>query len=472
MKEFYLYNSISQKKEKFVPSDPKNVKIYSCGPTVYNFCHIGNLRNFIFTDLLRRSLKLFGYEVNHTMNITDVDDKIIQQASKKNLTVQEFTKPWIKAFFEDLTKLNIQKVEHYPKATDSITEMIELLNQLKANGFIYEKEDGIYYNLQKFPKYGILSRLDKSKLKTGLRYNVDEYDKNDIRDFVVWKKENKAKYSWKTIFGQGRPGWHLECSAMIYKIYPSGIDIHTGGIDLLFPHHENELAQFAGAYPEKEFVKYWLHCEHLFVENEKMSKSKGNFYILQDLIQKGFSPKAIRFMMLNCHYRTKLNFSTKQVEDAFKSTQKIQNCLNQILEKIQNQDFNKTQKPSNYSKNSFDKFCKELADNLNTPRAFANLFEEVHKINSDHSQKRLSQENYQDIYRYFYQIDSILGILDFSFKENRSDREIEKLLEKRQEAKRNKNFQLADEIRDKLKEKAILIEDTKDGTRWKYLNEN
>ena len=467
MNSLFLYNTEKQKKEKFNPINKNEVKIYSCGPTVYNFCHIGNLRAFIFTDLLRRTLKLLKYNVNHTMNITDVDDKIIKASLEQNLSIKKFTKPWTDAFFEDLDKIFIERVEHYPKATDSIDEMNEILKKLQENNLIYEKEDGIYYNIEKFSEYGSLTQLDKSNLKSGLRYDTDEYEKNDIRDFAVWKKEANENYSWESDFGRGRPGWHLECSAMIRKIYKSSIDIHTGGIDLVFPHHENEIAQSKGAYPKENFVNYWLHCEHLLVENQKMSKSKDNFYTLRDLIKRGYCTKSIRFMMLNCHYRTKLNFSEKQLEDSFKLVQKIQNCLDFILEKVEDYNFEITQKPKNYSKQSFETFLSFLSDDLNTPRAFASIFEEVKRINFDISKNSLKQEDYKDIYIYFNQINRILAVLNFS--KNQKDDIIQKMIDKRNLAKKQKNFTLADNIRDELKKQGIIIEDTKDGTRWKKI---
>lgn len=271
--------------------------VYSCGPTVYNFAHIGNLRAFLFVDVLRRSLKLLGYGVDMTMNITDIDDKIIRDSISSQKSIQEFTTPWTEAFFEDLKTVSAEFLEHYPKATESIPEMIEIIQRLQNQGLVYEKDGNLYFSIQKFEGYGKLSKIDTSGMKTGTRYDTDEYEKEDVRDFVLWKSPKlKGEASWKTLVGIGRPGWHLECSAMIRKVYGSGVDIHTGGVDLLFPHHENEIAQSEGAFPEESFVKTWLHSEHLLVEGQKMSKSKGNFYTLRDLVQQGLDPKAIRFL--------------------------------------------------------------------------------------------------------------------------------------------------------------------------------
>ncbi|MCX7999176.1 MAG: cysteine--tRNA ligase, partial [Leptospiraceae bacterium] len=274
IRKFYLYNSYSNKKELFEPDDPKAVKIYSCGPTVYNYAHIGNLRSFIFVDVLRRTLQLLGYNLDQTMNITDIDDKIIRESIARNVSIEDFTKEWIDAFFEDLKTLKIAQLEHYPKATESIDAMMEILDNLKKNDLAYEKDGNIYFTISHFKNYGALSKIDVKGMIAGARYDADEYDKDNVRDFVLWKapKEEKEKF-WETRHGKGRPGWHLECSAMIHQIYGSKIDIHTGGIDLLFPHHENEIAQSKGAFPDRHFVKYWMHCEHLLVDGQKMSKS-------------------------------------------------------------------------------------------------------------------------------------------------------------------------------------------------------
>lgn len=465
-KPVYFYNSQKGEKEEFKPKNPLEVKIYSCGPTVYNFNHIGNFRSYIFVDVLRRSLKLLGYKLNQTMNITDIDDKIINQSIQNGITIEEFTEPWIKAFFEDLNTLNIESVEHYPRATDSIDEMIHIIENLKNRNMIYEKDGSIYYNIGKFKEYGKLSKLDTTGLISGARYDTDEYTKDDLRDFVLWKAPKlTGEKSWNSKFGEGRPGWHLECSAMIRKIYNSGIDIHTGGIDLLFPHHENEIAQSKGAFPEEEFVNTWLHCEHLLVEGQKMSKSLGNFYTLRDLLSKGFDPKSIRFLLLSFHYRTKLNFSLTRLEDSSKAIQRIQNTIDRLLENT-NLDFIKDV-PSGYSLSRYEEFLDALSDDLNTPKALAGVFEFIKDINTKLDSNILNLEDRIDILKYFYSINLLFSFLKIERQTGSSDTEIESLIEKRSLAKKNKDFKTSDEIRDTLLLKGIIIEDTKTGVKWK-----
>ena len=466
MIEVKLYNSYTNKKETFTPENPKEVKIYSCGPTVYNFNHIGNFRSYIFTDVLRRTLKLLGYGLNQTMNITDIEDKIITESIKQGVTVEEFTEKWIKIFFEDLQTLNIEKLEHYPKATESVPEMMDLIDKLNEQNLIYQKEGSVYYSIAKFKPYGKLSKIDIDGMKSGARYETDEYTKDDLRDFVLWKspKVDGEKF-WETKYGKGRPGWHLECSAMIRKIYSSGIDIHTGGIDLLFPHHENEIAQSCGAHPNENFVKLWMHCEHLLVDNLKMSKSLGNFYTLRDLISKGYDPKAIRYLLLSSHYRNKLNFSLKSIEEAGKAIFKIQNTLNRILE-ILNYDLNQINE-NGYSKEHYDSFLEALADDLNTSKAVGTIFEFLKTINSSLDSKSLDKETIADLLSYFTKINGLLGILEFTKIEESIDLEIENLIEQRQTAKKEKNFALADSIRKDLLEKGISLEDSPTGVKWK-----
>ena len=462
----YFYNSQKGEKELFKPKDPLEVKIYSCGPTVYNFNHIGNFRSYIFVDILRRSLKLLGYQLNQTMNITDIDDKIINQSIQNGVTIEEFTQPWIKAFQEDLDTLSIEKVEHYPRATDSIQEMIHIIENLKKNEFIYEKEGSIYYSIGKFKEYGKLSKLDTSGMISGARYDTDEYTKDDLRDFVLWKAPKlKGEKSWSSIFGEGRPGWHLECSAMIRKIYNSGIDIHTGGIDLLFPHHENEIAQSKGAYPNEEFVNTWLHCEHLLVDGQKMSKSAGNFYTLRDLLTKGIDPKSIRYLLLSFHYRTKLNFSIARLEEASKSIQRIQNTIDRIIETKEIEDFSGI--PVGYSLSKYEDFLNSLADDLNTPKALGTIFEFIKEINVKLDNNQLSEEDGIDTLKYFNSINSLFSIFRVEKLNLINEAEIESLIEKRIEAKKNKDFKTSDEIRDTLLEIGIILEDTKSGVKWK-----
>ncbi|PJZ49401.1 cysteine--tRNA ligase [Leptospira saintgironsiae] len=467
MKEIRFHNSLSGNKEVFRPEFPDKVRVYSCGPTVYNFAHLGNLRAFLFVDLLRRTLIAFGYKPDMTMNITDIDDKIIRESLAQGKGIREFTEPWVKAFQEDLESLNIQKLEHYPRATDSIPSMVEIIKHLQNQGLVYEKDGSLYYSISKFKNYGKLSKIDVSGMKSGTRYDTDEYDKDDVRDFVLWKfPKQDGEPSWETEIGSGRPGWHLECSAMVRDVYGSGVDIHTGGVDLTFPHHENEIAQSEGAYPEESFVKYWLHSEHLLVNGEKMAKSKGNFFTLRDLEKEGAEPKNIRFLLLSAHYRSKLNFTKERLEEAAGSVSKIQNCINRLLEEFSK--FGKTfQAQANVDAGTWDEFLESLADDLNISKFLASVFELVKDSNQYLDQNSPNENEIAKRLDLFYKIDSILGVLNFEKKVEVLDSEIDELVRQRQEARKNKNFAESDRLRDKLNEIGIIIEDTKEGLRWK-----
>jgi cysteinyl-tRNA synthetase len=479
---FQFYNTKTSMKEEFKPLDKNNVKIYSCGPTVYNFAHIGNIRSFLFVDVLRRSLKMAGYKLDQTMNITDIDDKIIRESIDKGISVEEFTKPWTEAFFADLDSLNVEKLEHYPKATESIHDMISIVNKLKQNGLVYEKDGSLYYSIQKFPNYGNLSHIDVSGMKSGVRYDADEYEKDDVRDFVLWKnRKSEDEKAWESDLGVGRPGWHLECSAMIRKVYKSGIDIHTGGIDLLFPHHENEIALSEGAFPEETFVNTWLHCEHLLVDGEKMSKSKGNFYTLRDILDKGYNTKQIRFHLISAHYRSKLNFSLKKLDESKHAIERIQSTLNRILglvgyEKNPTTYMTTTDLKTHIMSEIFLKFVNDfeagIFDDINVPKALASIFDFLREVNARLDQERCNQEELAQIVFCFKYFNQILGILEFEKpSEDTSQAEQKKILELIEErilAKKNKDFAKADTIRKDLLAIGIQLLDNKDGTTsWK-----
>ncbi|MCW7471087.1 cysteine--tRNA ligase [Leptospira kanakyensis] len=477
---FVFQNSKSGKKETFVPKDPLNVSIYSCGPTVYNFAHIGNIRSFLFVDVLRRSLLLGGYKLNQSMNITDIDDKIINESIKRKISVEEFTKPWTEAFFKDLETLHVQKLEHYPKATESIEDMVGLVETLQKNGLVYEKDGNLYFSIQKFSRYGELSKIDVSGMKSGVRYDADEYTKDDVRDFVLWKNQKtEEEKCWHTKIGKGRPGWHLECSAMIRKVYGSGVDIHTGGIDLLFPHHENEAAQSYGAYPEEEFVGTWLHCEHLLVDGEKMSKSKGNFYTLRDILEKGYDPNSIRYHLISAHYRSKLNFSLTKLEESKTAMERIQNTIYRVLETGNLwENVPKSSKGFEFSNSELQKinldFMNSLADDLNVPKALASVFELVRVVNQFlDSKTELSDSTFlKESLALFYKTNELFAVFSFQKQiqtlDGISEDWILGQIEARKTAKQNKDFSTADRIRKELEEKGILLADTKEGnTTWK-----
>ncbi|WP_411822652.1 cysteine--tRNA ligase [Leptospira sp. 'Mane'] len=479
---FHFYNSKSGKKEPFLPKDPNRVKIYSCGPTVYNFAHIGNIRSFLFVDILRRALRSEGYILDQSMNITDIDDKIINASIEKKISIEEITAPWTKAFFEDLESLNIQKLEHYPKATESINDMVDLVHRLQANGLVYEKDGSLYYSIQKFKGYGELSKIDVGGMKSGVRNDADEYEKDDVRDFVLWKNQkSEEEKAWDTDLGKGRPGWHLECSAMIRKVYGSGVDIHTGGIDLLFPHHENEHAQSEGAFPDEEFVTTWLHCEHLLVEGEKMSKSKGNFFTLRDILEKGYDKKQIRYLLISSHYRSKLNFSLAKLEEAKQALDRIQTTLFRILEStgyvyetFETPDVqNVKAKISNTKiRSALTDFENGFCDDLNLPKSLGSMFEFIKEINQSYDKNLWNGNDHSELIYYFQFVDSLLGVLSFEKEtpafSSDEENEINGLIEERALAKKNKNFARADEIRNILTSRGILLLDTKEGiTQWK-----
>src|ERR1700680_4735593 len=329
MHEIQLHNNLSGKIEPFAPLKPGQVGMYTCGPTVYDYAHIGNYRTFVFQDILRRFLKLRGFRLNHVMNLTDVDDRIIANAAAKNVSIREYTEKFVQAFFADCKTLSIEAPEHWIRATDNIDVMVELIQRLQQKTYTYASEGSIYYRIAKFPDYGKLSRIDLSGIQAGARVDNDRYEKESARDFALWKAPKPGEHFWETAIGRGRPGWHIECSAMAMKYLGETLDIHTGGVDLAFPHHENEIAQSEGA-TGKHFVKYWLHAEHLLVEGEKMSKSLGNFYTLRDLLEKGNKPSALRFALASVPYRRQLNFTFDGLQQAVSSVERLRNFSDRL----------------------------------------------------------------------------------------------------------------------------------------------
>jgi cysteinyl-tRNA synthetase len=374
-----LYNTLTQQVEPFVPQDGQTVRMYTCGPTVYHYVHIGNLRTFTFQDLLRRWLRARGFTLNHVMNITDVEDKIIRSAMAQNKTLREYTEVYEKAFIEDMATLRLEQPERLVRATEHINEMVEAIETLTEKGFTYQSDGSVYYRIAKFPTYGRLSRLDFGGMKAGARVDVDEYDKDDARDFVLWKSKKEGEPSWPTPIGDGRPGWHIECSVMAMKYLGETLDIHAGGIDLTFPHHENEIAQ-SEAITGKPFAKFWLHAEHLIVEGQKMSKSLGNFYTLRDLIDKGYSPEIIRYLLISVPYRNKLNFTFDGLKAAATSIDRIRN----FKLRIDTERFGegKSEAVEERSRVAEQRFEDSLDDDLNTAEALAAVFEYVRDANS------------------------------------------------------------------------------------------
>jgi len=471
-----IHNTLSGTKDEIIPGgeekeniqDYPPVTIYSCGPTVYSYAHIGNFRTFLLNDLLRRYLKFKGFAVNHAMNITDVDDKTLAGSREEGISLKEYTERYTAFFLEDLASLNIETVEHIPKATESMKAMEEILQKLQDKGYVYEKDGSLYFSIGKYENYGRLSKLDTREIQTGLRYDTDEYEKDDIRDFVLWKAPKDGEEKWKIDCGEGRPGWHIECSAMIRDIFNTTIDIHTGGVDLIFPHHENEIAQSEAAYDEP-FVRHWVHWEHLLVDGTKMSKSKGNFYTLRDLTEKGYSTRSIRYLMLSAHYRKQLNFTFEGLTQASTALERIDNLLLRLSDiKSDKGDEKAVNETISTLMNSFS---TALDDDLNTSGGFGALFDFIHSVNSLITEEKISIDQSTEIITALEKIDAVLGIIFSSSSENDVDEErIEALIIERKESKQNKNFARADEIRDTLLAEGIVLEDTKDGTRWKRKN--
>ncbi len=469
-----IHNTLSGLADELIPGGKKQenpadyppVTIYSCGPTVYSYAHIGNFRTFIFNDFLRRYLQFRGFAVDHAMNITDVDDKTITGSNEENVSLGEYTKRYSDIFFEDLQTLNIETVEHIPRATESIDAMVDIIKSLEKKGLTYEKEGSTYFSISKWDSYGRLSRLDSREIKSGLRYDTDEYEKDDVRDFVLWKASKENEPHWDTPFGSGRPGWHIECSAMIRKIFAKTIDIHTGGVDLIFPHHENEIAQSEAAYDEP-FVRHWIHAEHLLVEGTKMSKSKGNFYTLRDLLKKGHSPRSIRYLLISSHYRKQLNFTFDGLKQADQALERIDNLLLRLND-IKKKEGNFPELESIIN-GFFDEFTATVDDDLNIAGGLGVFFDFLHKINSLISEEKLAQPDVKTVLEALEKIDTVFGFIFFPEpeEENFDVAAIEALIEERIAAKNKKNFARADEIRDQLIADGIILEDTKDGTRWK-----
>ena len=445
-----FYNTLNRRKETFKPLKKKIVSLYACGPTIYDFAHIGNLRTYIFEDVLRRALKYNGYKIKQAMNITDVEDKIIKKARQERKNIYAVTKSYEKIFFNDLKKLNIEKAEFYPKATAHIKEMIGLIKKLMAKKIAYRGEDGsIYFNISKFKNYGKLSQLNKREIKIGSRVIADEYNKEQAQDFVLWKttrsNENfrKIKAEWPRPWGNGRPGWHIECSAMSMKYLGQTIDIHAGGVDLIFPHHENEIAQSEAAN-KKKFVRFWIHGEHLLVDNQKMSKSLGNIYTLKDLEIKKINPLALRYLILTSHYRSKLNFTWQSLIAA-------QNALNNLYKIIATNKQERT--PNDRKIKIYEKqFLAAINDDLNTPKALTVVWKAAKDyFLSNETRKRL-----------FLEFNKVLGLnLNLTkIKSAKIPLKIIDLGDKREELRRNKQFIQADALRKKIEALGYIIEDT------------
>ena len=460
-----FYNSLSQQLEPFSPQDGKTVRMYCCGPTVYHYAHIGNLRTFTFQDILRRWLRASGFALDNVMNITDVEDKIIRAAMAQGKTLREYTAQYEEAFLEDMATLRLERPERVVRATEHIGEMVDLIQQLGAKGFTYETDGSTYYRIAKFPEYGKLSHNDFGGMIAGARVDVDEYEKDDARDFVLWKQKKEGEPSWDTPIGDGRPGWHIECSAMAMKYLGSTLDIHAGGIDLQFPHHENEIAQ-SEAVTGLPFARFWLHAEHLIVEGQKMSKSLGNFYTLRDLLALGYAPETVRYLLASVPYRNKLNFTMDGVKAAATAIDRLRNF--ELRLKSEKFAAGGNAAAEERAAAATARFRETMDDDLNTAGALGVVFEFLRDTNSAMDAGQFGAENVASGQAFLALFDSVFDVLrPTASVGGLSDEAIEALIAERVAAKKARNFGRADEVRAELDAQGIVLEDTKDGTRWK-----
>src|SRR5258707_3210182 len=477
MHELRLHNTLSGKTEAFVPLRAGEVKMYTCGPTTYDYAHIGNFRTFVFQDILRRYLKQRGLKLTHAMNLTDVDDRIIANAAKAGVGIREYTEKYAQAFFADCKAVSVEAPEFWIRATDHIPDMVQLIEKLQKKSFTYDGEGSIYYRIAKFPEYGKLSKIDLTGIQAGARVDNDRYEKESARDFALWKAPKPGEHFWETEIGPGRPGWHIECSAMAMKYLGETLDIHTGGIDLAFPHHENEIAQSEGA-TGKQFVRYWLHAEHLLVEGEKMSKSLGNFFTLRDLFAKGYKPSALRFVLASVPYRRQLNFTFDGLQQATSSVERLRN----FAARLKNEKFpagNQAGMAARIAK-AADAFDAGLSDDLNTAQALAAVFDFIPEANTAMDKGEFRQGEVAAVVEFLGNFDKVVAVLEDNDAEKLkvigfggdetglSDAEIEKLVEERQTARARRDFAASDRVRKELSDRGIILEDTKDGkVRWK-----
>jgi cysteinyl-tRNA synthetase len=476
MHEIRFHNTLGNKLEVFTPREDHFVSMYTCGPTVYDYAHIGNFRTFIFQDILRRFLKLRGYRLNHVMNLTDVDDRIIANAAAKGIGIREYTEKYAQAFFDDCKTLSIEAPEHWIRATDHIPEMVGLIERLQHKSFTYPSEGSIYYRIAKFPTYGKLSNIDIAGIQAGARVDNDRYEKESARDFALWKAPKPGEHFWETPIGKGRPGWHIECSAMAMKYLGETLDIHTGGIDLAFPHHENEIAQSEGA-TDKPFVRYWLHAEHLLVEGEKMSKSLGNFFTLRDLFGKGYKPSTLRFALASVPYRKQLNFTFEGLQSAASSVERLRNFAVRLAQG-KFPDGNQNGMAARI-REAGEEFDAGLSDDLNTARALAAAFDLLREANIAMDKGEFRQADVQAVQKFLSAFDCVFAVMEdndgaklaalgFGGDSGPSDGEIEKLIAEREAARKRRDFTSADRIRKELADRGILLEDSRDGSvRWK-----
>jgi len=456
-----FFNTLTDGKEEFESLRPGEVRMYTCGPTVYNYAHIGNFRAYVFEDLLRRWLKYRGYRVIQVMNVTDVEDKIIRDSTAQGISPRELGRRYAEAFFEDIEALRIEPAEHYPRATDHIDDVVALIQRLQERGYTYTRDGSIYFSLSKFKEYGKLSGIRPEDVKPGARVDSDEYDKEDARDFVLWKAWKGENMKWETPLGAGRPGWHIECSAMSMKYLGETFDIHTGGEDNIFPHHENEIAQSEAA-TGKPFVRYWLHCRYLLVNGQKMSKSLGNFFTLRDLMERGHDPLDIRFTLARAHYRTPLDFREEEVRAAKAARTRLQD-FRRRMERIGSGKGNRAAGPMVAAYRS--RFEEAMDDDLNSAAAVGAVFEMAADLHRRADGEGVDPTSAREAVALLEDVDRVFSV--FPKKEAAADNGILALIKEREEARRRKDYARADAIRSDLEARGILLEDTPSGTVWK-----
>ena len=477
MTEIKFHNTLTDRTEPFVPLVKGEVRAYTCGPTVYDFAHIGNFRTFVFQDILRRYLKSRGYRVIQVMNLTDVDDRIIQKSAAAGVSIRDYTDKYIQAYLDDRRALNLEFPEYIARATEHIDDMVELIQRLTANGFTYTSEGSTYFRISKFPGYGKLSKIDVAGMQTGARVDMDRYDKDNVRDFALWKAPKPGEHFWETPIGPGRPGWHIECSAMAMKYLGETMDIHSGGVDLTFPHHENEIAESEAA-TGKPFARYWLHAEHLLVDQEKMSKSMGNFATLRELFAHGHKPSSVRFLLASVPYRRQLNFTPESLQGAASSVERLRT----FAARIRSGKFPEGTSPEMASRaaKAQEDFDRGLADDLNTAQALAAIFDLVRDVNTAMDRGEFRQGDGAPVLAALESFDAIFAVLHDDDGEKLralglapdspplSDAEIEALVAERQAARKRRDFAASDRLRDQLAERGVILEDSRDGgVRWK-----
>ena len=460
-----LYNTLTLEVQPFAPQRDNTVRMYTCGPTVYDFAHIGNFRTFIFYDVLRRWLRASGFQLDHVMNITDVDDKIIRNAMAKHQSIAEYSAQFTSAFFEDSQSLRLERPERVTPATEHIDEMADAIRKLGEQAYTYESDGSIYFRIAKFPAYGKLSHMDFSGTRPGARVDNDEYEKDDARDFVLWKAAKENEPYWDTVVGRGRPGWHIECSVMAIRYLGETLDLHAGGVDLIFPHHENEIAQ-SECLTHHTFSRFWVHSEFLLVDGQKMSKSLGNFYTLRDILSQGYAPETVRYLLAQVPYRRALNFTFDGLKSAATAIDRVRNF--DLRLKTAKFELGAREGLDHRAQAAIDAFRAAMDDDLNTAEALGAVFEYIREVNIAMDKGEFLAGNV-DLAK------AVLNLFDLVFDVLRptpgadglSDEQIEAKIEARRQAKKSRNFAEADRIRVALLEHGVIIEDTKDGVRWK-----